>query len=307
MDAACILIVEDDAGIRDTTHAFIGMSGFEAVAAGSGEEALEILEGRAVDVVIADISLPGMDGFELTDRIKRDSNADVILITGHSAHYSYEDAISQGASDFLFKPVHFTELLLRLKRVLKERNLARERGRMLEQLQTLATTDGLTKLFNARHFYNQLSLEVDRAFRYQRPLSLLLLDIDHFKVYNDTFGHLEGDKVLVRLARIIEGCLRKLDSAYRYGGEEFTVILPETCGEEAETVAHRIKQRIAEEPFCPLENSKVMVTVSIGVTQYLATEEITELVRRADNAMYQSKQDGRNRVTALLSFSEFPS
>lgn len=172
---------------------------------------------------------------------------------------------------------------------------------MLEQLQTLATTDGLTKLFNSRHFYNQLTLEVDRSIRYNPPLSLLLLDIDHFKEYNDSFGHLEGDKVLVRLAQIIESCLRKLDTAYRYGGEEFTVILPETTGDEAETVAYRIKNAVEEEKFHPRADGDKTVTVSIGVTQYRPTENISVFVKRADTAMYQSKDEGRNRVTALFS------
>jgi diguanylate cyclase (GGDEF)-like protein len=301
MEDTCILIVDDDAGIRDTMHEFIGMSGYEAMAAGSAEEALEILKTKQADVVISDISLPGMDGLELTDRIKKNFDADVIVITGYSADYSYEEAISKGASDFLFKPVRFAELLLRLKRVLKERHLTQERVKMLEQLQTLATTDGLTKLFNSRHFYNQLTLEVDRSIRYNPPLSLLLLDIDHFKEFNDSFGHLEGDKVLVRLAQIIESCLRKLDTAYRYGGEEFTVILPETTGDEAETVAYRIKNAVEEEKFHPQADGDKTVTVSIGVTQYRPTEDISVFVKRADTAMYQSKEEGRNRVTALFS------
>jgi diguanylate cyclase (GGDEF)-like protein len=222
------------------------------------------------------------------------------VITGYSADYSYEEAISKGASDFLFKPVRFAELLLRLKRVLKERQLTHERVKMLEQLQTLATTDGLTKLFNSRQFYHQLTLEIDRSNRYNPPLSLLLLDIDHFKNYNDAYGHLEGDKVLVRLGRVIESCLRKLDTAYRYGGEEFTIILPETTGEEAETVAYRIKKAVEQEKFQPLSNEDVTVTVSVGVTQYHPSEDVTTLVKRADTAMYQSKDEGRNRVTCLF-------
>ena len=119
--------------------------------------------------------------------------------------------------------------------MLNERQLTQERIRMMEKLQKLAITDGLTKLYNSRSFYSQLELEVDRFNRYRHPLSLLLLDIDHFKNYNDTYGHLEGDKVLVRFSQIIKSCLRANDSAYRYGGEEFTVILPETGGEKAST------------------------------------------------------------------------
>ncbi|MFZ7126281.1 MAG: diguanylate cyclase [Desulfobacterales bacterium] len=296
---ARILIVDDDSGIRTTMHEFIGMSGFDAASAASAEEALEMLRNHDADVVITDISLPGIDGLELTDTIKRNFDADVIVITGYSAEYSYEEAISKGASDFLFKPVRFAELLLRLKRVLKERQLTQERVKMLEQLQKLATTDGLTKLFNSRHFYNQLTQEVDRTIRYNPPLSLLILDIDHFKRYNDTYGHLEGDKVLIRLAQIIESCLRKLDTAYRYGGEEFTVILPETTAEEADTVAQRIRRAVERERFSPRPKEEVQVTVSVGATQYQPTEELTAFIKRADSAMYTSKAEGRNRVTIL--------
>jgi two-component system, cell cycle response regulator len=224
----------------------------------------------------------------------------VIVMTGYSGDYSYEEAISKGASDFVFKPVRFEELLLRLRRVLKERRLTQERIHMLDKLKRLSITDGLTQLYNSRYFYNQLKIEIDRTIRYQRPLSLLLLDIDNFKDYNDNFGHLEGDKVLVRMGQVIKTCLRKMDSAYRYGGEEFTVILPETEGDEAATVAERIRSAIQKELFNPEgQTGPVSITISIGVTEF-NREEIALFVQRADRAMYQSKQSGRNRVSCLF-------
>ena len=221
-------------------------------------------------------------------------------MTGYSDDYSYEEAINTGASDFVIKPVRLEELLLRLKRVLKERQLSTERTRMMQKLQKLATTDGLTKLYNSRSFYTQLELEVDRYNRYRHPLSLLLLDIDNFKEFNDTFGHLEGDKVLVRFSLIIKSCLRTNDSAYRYGGEEFTVILPETNGDEAKTVAQRIRSSLETENFSPTPDKKAKITISIGVTQYFPKEELSAFIRRADRAMYLSKKNGRNRVSVLL-------
>jgi two-component system cell cycle response regulator len=246
---AKVLIVDDDAAIRESMNEFVDMSGYQSITAVSAEEALVQMGLENVDVVITDIMLPGMDGLELTDRIKKEYDIDVIVMTGYSGDYSYEEAISKGASDFVFKPVRFEELLLRLRRVLKERRLTQERVQMLDKLKRLSITDGLTKLYNSRYFYNQLKAEIDRTSRYQRPLSLLLLDIDQFKEYNDSFGHLEGDKVLVRLGQAIKSCLRKMDSAYRYGGEEFTVILPETEGDEAATVAERIRSCVAIEKF----------------------------------------------------------
>ncbi len=298
---AHILIVDDDAAIRESMDEFIGMAGFRSSTAASAEDALEMLDHDYFDVVITDIMLPGMDGLDLTDRIKKKHEIDVIVMTGYSGDYSYEEAISKGASDFVFKPVRFEELLLRLKRVLKERRLTQERTQMLEKLKRLSITDGLTKLYNSRYFYNQLKIEIDRTERYQRPLSLLLLDIDKFKDYNDTYGHLEGDQVLIRLGQVIRSCLRKMDSAYRYGGEEFTVILPETEGDEAATVAERIRTAVELERFTPVKDGDpVSITISIGVTEYNRKEEVALFVQRADKAMYQSKQAGRNRVSCLF-------
>jgi len=296
---ASILIVDDEVGVRDSMQEFIEMAGFKPAIASSAEEAIELIRSNSIQVIITDIMLPGMGGLELTRLVKKEYDADVIVMTGYSGDYSYEEAINMGASDFVIKPVRLEELLLRLKRVLKERDLTQERVRMMEKLQKLAITDGLTKLHNSRSFYSQIEVEVDRFNRYKHPLSLLLLDIDHFKHYNDTFGHLEGDKVLVRISEIIGSCLRKLDTAYRYGGEEFTVILPETTCEEARNVAERIRNAVKVEKFDP-ETDDIIITISIGVTQYSPEEELSAFIQRADKAMYSSKQNGRNKVTALI-------
>jgi diguanylate cyclase (GGDEF)-like protein len=298
-----ILIVDDEHIVRDVMHEYIQNAGYASQTVSSAEEALDLLKMNDFHVVITDIMLPGMGGLELTEIIKKKNGVDVIVITGYSNEYTYEEAINVGASDFVIKPVRLEELLLRLKRVLKERQLTEERTRMMQKLQRLAITDGLTKLYNSRSFYTQLELEVDRFNRYKHPLSLLLLDIDHFKDYNDTYGHLEGDKVLVRFSQIIKSCLRTNDSAYRYGGEEFTVILPETGGEEAKTVAQRIRKTLEAEKFEPLPGSLVKITISIGVTQYHPKEELSAFIQRADKAMYLSKENGRNKVSALFTKS----
>jgi diguanylate cyclase (GGDEF)-like protein len=294
-----ILIIDDDTGITDSMQQFIEMAGYEAFGVNNAEEALEFLKKKPVQIVITDIMLPGMNGLELTDLVKRDYDTDVVVMTGYSQDYSYEEAISKGASDFVFKPIRYEELLLRIKRVINERQLTKERIHMLRRLQKLAITDSLTKLYNSRHFYTQIELEVDRSNRYGHPLALLLLDIDHFKEYNDTFGHLEGNKVLHAIGGIIRSCLRKMDSAYRYGGEEFTVILPETTGEEAEIVAHRIRSAIESESFTPEPDRTESVTVSVGVTEYCLKEEIAAFIHRSDKAMYLSKANGRNQVSCL--------
>jgi len=295
-----ILIVDDEVAVRSTMSEYLKNAGYYPETVSCAEEALEALEKEDFPVVVTDIMLPAMGGLELTKLIKRDSASDVIVITGYSDDFSYEEAINIGASDFVIKPVRLEELLLRLKRVLKERKLTNERIRMMEKLQKLAITDGLTRLYNSRSFYSQLELEIDRIKRYQHPLTLLLLDIDHFKDYNDKYGHLEGDKVLVRFSQIIRSCLRTNDSAYRYGGEEFTVILPETAGEEAHTVAQRIRAALEAEPFSPKDGEVVTVTISIGVTEYSPKEELSTFIQRADQAMYHSKRSGRNKVSMLF-------
>jgi len=301
---ARVLIVDDDVAVRNTMNEYIKAAGYKSDAVSCAEEALELLKKNTFQVVITDIKLPVMGGLELTEIIKKDKGSDVIVMTGYSDDYSYEEAINIGASDFVIKPVRLEELLLRLSRVLKERKLSKERIRMMEKLQKLAITDGLTKLYNSRSFYSQLELEVDRFNRYQHPLTLLMLDIDYFKEYNDNYGHLEGDKVLVRFSQIIKSCLRANDSAYRYGGEEFTVILPETAGEEAGTVAQRIRAALEAERYSPEKGKDVTITISIGVTEYQHREELSTFIQRADKAMYLSKQNGRNKVSIL--YAEAP-
>jgi two-component system cell cycle response regulator len=295
-----VLIVDDDADIKNSMHEFLTRSGYNSITASSAEEALELIKSNCVNVAITDILLPGKDGLQLTDLMTQNHDIDVIVMTGYSGEYSYEEAINKGASDLIFKPFRFEELLLRLKKVLKNRQLVKDRARVLGKLEKLAITDGLTKLYNLRHFYNQLEVEIGRCIRYGHSLALLLLDIDNFKVYNDSYGHLEGDKVLVRLSQIIKSCLRTMDSAYRYGGEEFTVILPETKGEEAKNVANRIRTAVELERFLPEPDKVVTITISIGLTEYYKKEQLSTFIKRADQAMYNSKARGRNRISSLF-------
>ncbi|MDL1969001.1 MAG: diguanylate cyclase [Deltaproteobacteria bacterium] len=296
-----ILIVDDEPYIRNSIHEFIGMAGYKPFKSSSAEEALKILKTNTIHVVITDVRLPGINGLELTDIIKKDYDTDIIIITGYIGDYSYEEAINKGASDFVSKPIRLEELLLRLKRVLKEQRITKERVLMLKKLQELAITDGLTKLYNSRYFYKQLDSETDRSKRYNHPFTLLFMDIDHFKHYNDTYGHLEGDKVLARFGKTIKSCLRKMDTAYRYGGEEFVVILPETSRDEVMAAAKRIKKAIENEKFSPQSGKPISITISIGVTEYCRGERISTLVQRADKAMYLSKQKGRNQISTLFS------
>ena len=175
--------------------------------------------------------------------------------------------------------------------VKNQRNLLNDVEEARNRMAELSITDGLTNLYNSRHFYDRLNEELTRGIRYQRPLSLLLIDIDDFKRHNDEYGHVSGDRVLRRLGRLVLSILRKNDSAYRYGGEEFTVILPETAEGQAVAVAERIRQRFENELF---ENNTK--SVSIGVATYRQGEDSRKFVENADHAMYRAKRAGKNRV-----------
>jgi diguanylate cyclase (GGDEF)-like protein/PAS domain S-box-containing protein len=165
-----------------------------------------------------------------------------------------------------------------------------------ERYRNLSIIDDLTQLYNSRHFYHQLRTEIDRLERHEYPLALLLLDIDDFKIFNDTYGHIEGDQVLYRLGSVIKKCLRKTDSAYRYGGEEFTVLFPMTTKEEGILIAERIQEELKTENFSPLPDKELYLTVSIGLAQYRKPEEMKSFVKRVDHLMYQGKKSGKNKI-----------
>jgi diguanylate cyclase (GGDEF)-like protein len=164
-----------------------------------------------------------------------------------------------------------------------------------ERYRELSVRDCLTNLYNFRHFYRQLKLEVERANRYKHPLSLILLDIDDFKKYNDAYGHLEGDKALIALSDVIRKNMRITDTAFRYGGEEFTILLPETQIGEAVEVAERLRKSFENTVLSPLPEANDCITASIGVTQYIPGEESTVFLNRVDGAMYKAKE-GKNQV-----------
>jgi diguanylate cyclase (GGDEF)-like protein len=160
----------------------------------------------------------------------------------------------------------------------------------------LSIIDDLTKLYNSRHFYFHLKNELERSNRYGQPLTLLLLDIDNFKQFNDTYGHVEGDQVLWRLGQVVKRCLRETDFAYRYGGEEFTVLLPMTTSVEGFVTAERIRTEFKKEAFAPAPGQVVHVTMSIGLAQYRPPEEMKVFVHRVDQLMYEGKRSGKDRV-----------
>jgi PleD family two-component response regulator len=188
--------------------------------ASNGSEALKMLNDREYTFVLTDMKMKGMDGLELIEKIHDGlPNVSIIAMTGYSVGYRYVDVINAGANDFINKPFDLEELEAKIRRIIIERDLRKELSR-------LSITDSLTGLYNQRHFYTRLKDEVTRAKRQKHPLSLILLDLDNFKEYNDTYGHLEGDEMLRNVGQIINNSIREgVDSGYRYGGDEFAILL----------------------------------------------------------------------------------
>lgn len=294
-----ILIVDDDDTIREPVEDFLRIKNYIVKTATSAEEAIAELDRFKPDIVITDIMMQGMDGLELTKYINEKFDIRVIVMTGFNADYSYQDAIEIGASDFIFKPFRFEELDLRIKRVEHEIVLKQYYDKAMEKMKKLVITDDLTGLSNSRHFFKLIETEIKRHHRYSRPLSLLMLDLDYFKHYNDTWGHLAGDNVLNELGKIINSCLRTTDTAFRFGGEEFAILLPETKLEKACLVGKRIIESTGSKIFHPEPGKTASVTISAGATELIEGDNRESLIRRADKALYLSKKAGRNRLSYL--------
>ena len=291
-----ILVVEDDVDFSKTLMEFLDESGFKSINVNSAEEAEEIFKKREFDLVLTDIKLPGMDGIKLAKNIKKKYNLGVIVMTAYSSEYSFEDVIKSGANDLIFKPFKLNELLLRINRVLKERSLLDDHEKMIKALKRLTIEDSLTGLYNSRHFYDQLDKEIKRSDRYLHPISLVFIDVDNLKEINDSYGHKIGDKILRLIAKRIKACLRSNDSAYRFAGDEFTLILPETTAREAKFVADRILSKFANESFVVNKIEISKITLSIGIAEYQMNEGNQQFLHRADLTMYEAKQRGGNRV-----------
>ncbi|HAU38303.1 MAG TPA: diguanylate cyclase response regulator [Phycisphaerales bacterium] len=287
-----ILVVDDDDTIQRLFASALGRNGYEVVSVGSGSAALQVFKESSVEVVLLDIGLPDISGIEVMRQMVKTSSVIVILITGDDTSYSHEMVVQQGAADFIVKPVRIAELLLRIRQACEARRLAQAKERLVVELERMAIRDELTGLYNYRHFRNQLRLEVQRRLRYERPLSLIIFDVDYFKRVNDTLGHTEGDRVLANIAMAVGRAVRNIDIVFRYGGEEFAVLLPETHAEQAIAVAERARQAVERTVVVNNES----VTISAGIAEHQPQESGEELVRRADQALYAAKRAGRNRV-----------
>ena len=270
-----VLVVDDEEFVSESIVGMLRHLGFQAESVNNGSDALKALKEKPFTFLLTDIKMPGMNGLELIQKTK-DAYPQVstIAMTEYSKEYSYVDVVNSGASDFINKPFGIEELEAKIKRVIIERNCNPE-------LKRLSITDSLTGLYNQRHFYTRLREEVLRAERQKHPLGLIFLDLDDFKQYNDTHGHLGGDKLLQEVASIINTKIRRnVDSGYRYGGDEFAIILIDADSDITQTVQKRIKASMLEE--CNLG-------ISVGYAQYSHGLSPEEFMAEVDDRLYEAK------------------
>jgi two-component system cell cycle response regulator len=305
-EAPTVLIVDDDELVLARLQDLVAAAGYCVRTAANGVEALKSLEQSAAAIVVTDLNMPGMDGLDLCRRIREHAWPGyiyIVLLTVRDEEKDVLAGLHAGADDYLSKRTsagHFTARLRIAKRVLA---LEYSLKSALEKKRQLAMTDALTGTYNRRYFMRHLSREIKRSQRFGGDVSLLLLDIDHFKQVNDTYGHVVGDVVLKTLTRQIAKCLqRATDWCARLGGEEFAIVLEGTNLEQARICAEKVR-RAVENTIIQTSGGAVRITVSIGVSGLAAgsgrnSVTVQSMLEHADANLYASKAGGRNRVSS---------
>jgi two-component system cell cycle response regulator len=297
-----ILVVDDSRLVRMIVARYLEGAGYSVGEADNGQSAMQILARGGYDVIITDLNMPTLDGFGVLSAVKRlGLPVEVIILTGALAQDidSAVRALRLGAHDYLTKPpASAEEVILTVQRAVEKKRLRDENKQLVEELESLSKTDALTGLSNRRRLDQALAQELARARRHGSPLSVVMLDIDHFKEINDAHGHQCGDDVLRSFARIITSELREGDMLFRYGGEEFMALLPHADLPGAMNAATRLVKAVAAAPI-HAGSAAIRVTASAGVAS-LATSDVdgSSLVSRADGALYEAKRSGRNRARA---------
>jgi len=293
-----LLVIDDDESVRLLLRDLLEEAGYAVRTAKSGEEALQLIRVATYDIIITDLRLSGMHGLEVVKEVKAiDPGIDVIVMTGYASVNSAVESMKAGAIDYITKPFNSDHIKMVVQKSLDRREyqrLAQER----EFYKVLSSIDGLTELYNYRYMHQYLRVELEREKRYKRHLSLLMVDIDDFKNYNDLYGHVVGDMVLRRLASILRNATRGCDVICRYGGEEFAIMLPETSKEEAIIVCERIRKSVAMTPMVDeKDNSVGTISVTIGLAAFPEdADNKDDLIDNADKALYQGKRAGKNCI-----------
>jgi two-component system cell cycle response regulator len=302
-----ILIAEDDTTSRLILEAALAGLGHEVVAATDGEQAWQMFQSEKVEAIISDREMPGLNGVDLCRRIRGSDGGKYIyfiFLTSVNDKVGAAEGIRAGADDYLMKPLNRHELEARLMVASRITELYRELAnqqielkRLNSQLFRQARIDGLTQVGNRLKMREDLNILVARVAERGESFCAVMCDVDHFKLYNDEYGHLQGDEVLKRIARtLVQGC-RPNDEVYRYGGEEFLLVMPEQSIETACAIAERHRARIEQLAIPNLGSPATTVTISAGVAAMTTTRpSVKEWLEDADGALYRAKQLGRNRV-----------
>ncbi|MCK4343125.1 MAG: diguanylate cyclase [Phycisphaerae bacterium] len=311
-----IIIVEDEFATRKLIQRQLERAGYRVIACGDGRAALEPISKMGSGIVLADWSMPEMDGLELCrtirelERMQALTHIYFILLTAHNSKEQVIEGLKAGADDYLTKPYHAGELLariqvgqriLRLQEELLQRNIEYQKANtqlalLTRKLEELANTDGLTGLASRRFLFERFNEVWDLAERYGHPFGCLMLDVDKFKKVNDTYGHDAGDAVLKEVARIIRETGRRPDMCGRIGGEEFVVLCPETARDGLVALAERIRQNVAAHTIV-CDDIQIKVSISCGVAEKTpATPSPEELLKNADAMLYAAKGNGRNQT-----------
>lgn len=305
LGSAQILYIEDDGQMRLALSEALEDQGYQVTCTEDGPTGLAVLRDGHFDLVLLDLCLPGMDGIAVCREIKRIARREllpVVILTGSSDVRTKVEALRAGADDFCVKPLSLDELEARIRRLLemreRERRLREETGRF----RSLALSDPLTGLGNRRAFEVELGRAWARASRHKHTLALVGVDVDHFKGFNDRYGHRTGDEVLRTLGTTFQKEVRRGDEAFRVGGEEFSVVAPEATHEGAIALAERLRKAIEDAIVIPpLQSSwtgPLHVTASLGlaVVPHGSIPSARALIEAADQALYRAKDAGRNRV-----------
>jgi diguanylate cyclase (GGDEF)-like protein len=302
---ATILVADDEPINRSLIQRRLERAGYTVLTAQNGQEAVEKTRASLPDIVILDVMMPVMDGLEACRLIKADASTrdiPVIFLSARDETDVKVSGLSLGANDYISKPFKAEELLarvdvaMRLKRERDQLRVSADEARAQSELaQERAMTDALTGLLNRYGLQRVLAHEHAEARRYNRPLSSLMIDLDNFKTINDTHGHSAGDTALRQVAAILSEVVRRSDMVFRYGGEEFLVLLPETDLEGAASLAEKIRAAAAAHLFGD-GMRPFHLTLSAGASSLLDAESGNDMIARADVALYQAKEQGRNRV-----------
>lgn len=301
-----ILIVEDNETLGKRTRSFLESRGHQVSWIPEGMPAIRLAKEGQVDLILLDRQLPDIEGIRICSLLKQDEQTrdiPIIMLTAMNSTEEKVRGLDAGADDYLPKPFEEVELNARVYAALRTKllkdELRRKNGeleKMLHEVQTLSITDPLTGLFNRRRFEDMLDAEFKKSYRYNLPLTCIMIDIDYFKSVNDTYGHAVGDGVITDIAKIIQRSIRESDAACRWGGEEFFVLAPMTNKTEALLPAKRILNAVEASIFLGMGDERKTVSIGIADVPAQGIDTADKLVQAADTALYEAKKNGRNRI-----------